>query len=167
MLDKSWNCTCLQNQLLNKINSFESLTFQKKNQFYHLQILKRESKNWTKEALKLKSSSSEPYFEVEGRISIQQIDETNKAKTHFQQIKTKGNNSKMSSVKVAVRVRPFNSREIGRESKCIIEMSGATTAITNPKVPPGTSDSVKRFNFDYSYWSHDVSVCLRLNLSKQ
>lgn len=33
----------------------------------------------------------------------------------------------MSSVKVAVRVRPFNSREIGRESKCIIEMAGATT----------------------------------------
>nr|XP_017024626.1 kinesin-like protein unc-104 isoform X3 [Drosophila kikkawai] len=61
----------------------------------------------------------------------------------------------MSSVKVAVRVRPFNSREISRESKCIIEMSGATTAITNPKVPPNTSDSVKRFNFDYSYWSHD------------
>ncbi|XP_044312486.1 kinesin-like protein unc-104 isoform X5 [Drosophila rhopaloa] len=61
----------------------------------------------------------------------------------------------MSSVKVAVRVRPFNSREIGRESKCIIEMAGATTAITNPKVPPNTSDSVKRFNFDYSYWSHD------------
>lgn len=30
-------------------------------------------------------------------------------------------------------------------------------AITNPKVPPGTSDSIKRFNFDYSYWSHDVS----------
>ncbi|XP_032596790.1 kinesin-like protein unc-104 isoform X10 [Drosophila grimshawi] len=61
----------------------------------------------------------------------------------------------MSSVKVAVRVRPFNSREIGRESKCIIEMTGATTAITNPKVPPNTSESVKRFNFDYSYWSHD------------
>lgn len=66
----------------------------------------------------------------------------------------------MSSVKVAVRVRPFNSREIGRESKCIIEMNGATTAITNPKVPPGTSDSVKRFNFDYSYWSHDVSITI-------
>ncbi|XP_058827513.1 kinesin-like protein unc-104 isoform X3 [Topomyia yanbarensis] len=61
----------------------------------------------------------------------------------------------MSSVKVAVRVRPFNSREIGRESKCIIEMSGNTTCITNPKVPLGTSDSVKRFNYDYSYWSHD------------
>ncbi|XP_055538457.1 kinesin-like protein unc-104 isoform X2 [Wyeomyia smithii] len=61
----------------------------------------------------------------------------------------------MSSVKVAVRVRPFNSREIGRESKCIIEMTGNTTCITNPKVPPGTSESVKRFNYDYSYWSHD------------
>ncbi|XP_055599923.1 kinesin-like protein unc-104 isoform X2 [Uranotaenia lowii] len=61
----------------------------------------------------------------------------------------------MSSVKVAVRVRPFNSREIARDSKCIIEMAGNTTCITNPKVPPGTSDSVKRFNYDYSYWSHD------------
>ncbi|XP_017483994.1 PREDICTED: kinesin-like protein unc-104 isoform X13 [Rhagoletis zephyria] len=61
----------------------------------------------------------------------------------------------MSSVKVAVRVRPFNSREIGRESKCIIEMNGATTAITNPKVPPNSSEAIKRFNFDYSYWSHN------------
>ncbi|KPJ02361.1 Kinesin-like protein unc-104 [Papilio xuthus] len=34
----------------------------------------------------------------------------------------------MSSVKVAVRVRPFNSREIAKECKCIIEMSGNTTA---------------------------------------
>ncbi|XP_070491501.1 kinesin-like protein unc-104 isoform X2 [Chironomus tepperi] len=61
----------------------------------------------------------------------------------------------MSSVKVAVRVRPFNSREISRDSKCIIEMYDNTTAITNPKVPPGSSDATKRFNFDYSYWSHD------------
>lgn len=62
----------------------------------------------------------------------------------------------MSSVKVAVRVRPFNTREISRESKCIIEMFDNTTVITNPKVAP-SEDSVKRFNFDYSYWSHDVS----------
>ncbi|XP_046809868.1 kinesin-like protein unc-104 isoform X9 [Lucilia cuprina] len=62
----------------------------------------------------------------------------------------------MSSVKVAVRVRPFNSREISRESKCIIEMfDGTTTAITNPKVPPNSSEAIKRFNFDYSYWSHN------------
>ncbi|RZF34007.1 hypothetical protein LSTR_LSTR012352 [Laodelphax striatellus] len=61
----------------------------------------------------------------------------------------------MSSVKVAVRVRPFNNREICRESKCIIEMSGYTTSITNPKAPPGTKEAVKSFNYDYSYWSHD------------
>lgn len=63
----------------------------------------------------------------------------------------------MSSVKVAVRVRPFNSREITREAQCIIEMSGNMTAITNPKIAPGSADSIKRFNYDYSYCSHDVS----------
>ncbi|KAM3965832.1 kinesin-like protein unc-104 [Aphomia sociella] len=63
----------------------------------------------------------------------------------------------MSSVKVAVRVRPFNSREISRDCKCIIEMSGNTTIIQNPKAPPGTKDSAKSFNFDFSYWSHNPS----------
>lgn len=38
-----------------------------------------------------------------------------------------GNTEKMSSVKVAVRVRPFNNREICREAQCIIEMTGNTT----------------------------------------
>lgn len=33
----------------------------------------------------------------------------------------------MSSVKVAVRVRPFNNRERSKECKCIIQMSGNTT----------------------------------------
>nr|XP_061834341.1 kinesin-like protein KIF1A isoform X8 [Nerophis lumbriciformis] len=55
-----------------------------------------------------------------------------------------------ASVKVAVRVRPFNSREIGKESKCIIQMSGNTTTIINPK----QARDNKSFNFDYSYWSH-------------
>ncbi|XP_048845374.1 kinesin-like protein KIF1A isoform X10 [Brienomyrus brachyistius] len=55
-----------------------------------------------------------------------------------------------ASVKVAVRVRPFNSREIGRESKCIIQMTGNTTTIINPKQPKEN----KSFNFDFSYWSH-------------
>ncbi|XP_021916348.1 kinesin-like protein unc-104 isoform X6 [Zootermopsis nevadensis] len=63
----------------------------------------------------------------------------------------------MSSVKVAVRVRPFNNREISRECKCIIEMGGSTTYIINPKVPPGSKDATKNFNYDYSYWSHNVS----------
>lgn len=61
----------------------------------------------------------------------------------------------MSSVKVAVRVRPFNNREISKECKCIIEMGGNTTSIANPKAPPGTKDAQKSFNFDYSYWSHN------------
>ncbi|CAM4624409.1 unnamed protein product [Leuciscus chuanchicus] len=55
-----------------------------------------------------------------------------------------------ASVKVAVRVRPFNSREMGKDSKCIIQMSGNTTTIINPKAPKEN----KSFNFDYSYWSH-------------
>ena len=87
----------------------------------------------------------------------------------------------MSSVKVAVRVRPFNNREITRASSCIIEMNGPQTGtnsanyackfmndffqnyvlfpvITNPKVAVGAKDSTKAFNFDFSYWSHDVSM---------
>ncbi|XP_047442590.1 kinesin-like protein KIF1A isoform X8 [Mugil cephalus] len=55
-----------------------------------------------------------------------------------------------ASVKVAVRVRPFNSREMAKESKCIIQMSGNTTTIINPK----QAKDNKSFNFDYSYWSH-------------
>ncbi|XP_034149659.1 kinesin-like protein KIF1A isoform X23 [Esox lucius] len=55
-----------------------------------------------------------------------------------------------ASVKVAVRVRPFNSREMAKDSKCIIQMSGNTTTILNPKQPKEN----KSFNFDYSYWSH-------------
>ncbi|XP_053286438.1 kinesin-like protein KIF1A [Pleuronectes platessa] len=55
-----------------------------------------------------------------------------------------------ASVKVAVRVRPFNSREIGKDSKCIIQMTGNTTTIVNPKQPKDN----KSYNFDYSYWSH-------------
>ncbi|KAE8591767.1 hypothetical protein XENTR_v10018567 [Xenopus tropicalis] len=56
-----------------------------------------------------------------------------------------------ASVKVAVRVRPFNSRELSKESKCIIQMQGNSTSIINPKNP---KEAAKSFSFDYSYWSH-------------
>uniref|UniRef100_A0A667XDG4 plus-end-directed kinesin ATPase n=1 Tax=Myripristis murdjan TaxID=586833 RepID=A0A667XDG4_9TELE len=56
-----------------------------------------------------------------------------------------------ASVKVAVRVRPFNSREMSKESKCIIQMQGNSTTILNPKAP---KEPAKTFSFDYSYWSH-------------
>ena len=38
----------------------------------------------------------------------------------------------MTSVKVAVRVRPFNQREKNFESECIIQMDGNQTKIRNP-----------------------------------
>uniref|UniRef100_A0A665U2H0 Kinesin-like protein n=1 Tax=Echeneis naucrates TaxID=173247 RepID=A0A665U2H0_ECHNA len=59
-----------------------------------------------------------------------------------------------ASVKVAVRVRPFNSRETGRNAKCVIQMQGNTTCISNPKQP---KDGAKNFTFDYSYWSHTTT----------
>jgi len=59
----------------------------------------------------------------------------------------------MSSVKVAVRVRPFNNREISHDSKNIIEMSGKSTRITDPR-PGHDFGRVKSYSFDYSYWSH-------------
>uniref|UniRef100_A0A8C9VBK7 Kinesin family member 1C n=1 Tax=Scleropages formosus TaxID=113540 RepID=A0A8C9VBK7_SCLFO len=56
-----------------------------------------------------------------------------------------------ASVKVAVRVRPFNSREVSRGAKCVIQMQDNSTCISNPKQP---KEMPKSFTFDYSYWSH-------------
>jgi len=67
----------------------------------------------------------------------------------------------MSSVKVAVRVRPFNSREKERNAELIVDMSGNSTVLTrpamlrvNPTAPP-TPEDEKKFTFDHSYWSFD------------
>ena len=70
------------------------------------------------------------------------------------------------SVKVAVRVRPFNDRESSNmaapagedggvpagscSTKCCIKMSGPTTEIIDPH-----SGQPRPFTFDYSFWSHD------------
>ncbi|XP_074860784.1 kinesin-like protein KIF1A [Carettochelys insculpta] len=69
-----------------------------------------------------------------------------------------------ASVKVAVRVRPFNSREMSRDSKCIIQMTGNTTTIVNPKQPKETP---KSFSFDYSYWSHTTPEDINYASQKQ
>uniref|UniRef100_A0A4W4DTS7 Kinesin-like protein n=1 Tax=Electrophorus electricus TaxID=8005 RepID=A0A4W4DTS7_ELEEL len=58
-----------------------------------------------------------------------------------------------SSVKVAVRVRPFNNRETNCGAKCVIQMQDKSTCIANPKQP---KDTPKSFTFDYSYWSHST-----------
>lgn len=41
-----------------------------------------------------------------------------------------------ASVKVAVRVRPFNSRELGKDSKCIIQMQGNSTSKYSSSLHP-------------------------------
>ena len=58
--------------------------------------------------------------------------------------------SKIESVKVAVRVRPFNAREKEAGSQCIIRMKGAVTTLVNP-----ATREERDFAFDFSYWSHD------------
>jgi kinesin family protein 1 len=57
------------------------------------------------------------------------------------------------SVKVAVRVRPFNEREMKQDPKCCIQMKGPTTVMKN-----GNSSEDRTFTFDYSFWSHDGST---------
>ncbi|KAK9880597.1 hypothetical protein WA026_011837 [Henosepilachna vigintioctopunctata] len=62
----------------------------------------------------------------------------------------------MASVKVAVRVRPFNKREINMNAQLIIQMNGKMTGIINTKANArDESIRYKEFTFDHSYWSHD------------
>ena len=53
------------------------------------------------------------------------------------------------SIKVAVRVRPFNSREKERDAKLIISMTDVSTSIRDEM------GQDKTFTFDCSFWSHD------------
>ncbi|RIB23929.1 hypothetical protein C2G38_1958650 [Gigaspora rosea] len=69
------------------------------------------------------------------------------------------------NIKVVVRCRPLNSREIARGAKCLIRMEGNQTIITRPteSTDPGNAkavakkgeEDVKSFTFDKSYWSFD------------
>lgn len=54
------------------------------------------------------------------------------------------------SVKVAVRVRPFNQREKDMGAVLCVKMVGQTTSLIDSK-----SGSNRDFAFDYSFWSHD------------
>ncbi|OMJ83613.1 hypothetical protein SteCoe_15401 [Stentor coeruleus] len=54
------------------------------------------------------------------------------------------------SVKVAVRVRPFNARENDLGAELCIKMVDKTTTIFDSK-----SGATRDFTFDYSFWSHD------------
>ncbi|KAI1181772.1 kinesin heavy chain [Nemania serpens] len=66
------------------------------------------------------------------------------------------------NIKVVVRCRPFNSREIDRGSRCIVEMKDNQTVLTPPSDGAhggkGAKDlAPKTFAFDRSYWSFDKS----------
>lgn len=64
------------------------------------------------------------------------------------------------NIKVVVRVRPFNGREIDRGAKCIVEMRDNQTVLTPPPDAVergggkgGKDHGQKVFAFDRSYWS--------------
>lgn len=60
------------------------------------------------------------------------------------------------SVKVAVRVRPFNQREKDMKKDILcVEMEGNKTIVSNPE-----KKISKDFAFDYSFWSHDQFTTL-------
>lgn len=62
------------------------------------------------------------------------------------------------NIKVVVRVRPFNRREIERNAKCIVSMKGTQTVLTPVEGGPNGGRGNQReqtFAFDKSYWSFD------------
>ncbi len=64
------------------------------------------------------------------------------------------------NVKVAVRLRSFNSREIELKSKCIVEMNANQTVLkpTQQSNQNGAKQIDRLFAFDYSYWSFDGKI---------
>ncbi|XP_039757861.1 kinesin-like protein Klp98A isoform X1 [Pararge aegeria] len=65
----------------------------------------------------------------------------------------------MASVKVAVRVRPFNQREKDMNAKLIVQMEAKKTRLLTVKNSKeqndGSREKYKDFTFDHSYWSYD------------
>ncbi|KAK5092025.1 hypothetical protein LTR70_007892 [Exophiala xenobiotica] len=59
------------------------------------------------------------------------------------------------NIKVVVRVRPFNNRELDRNAQCVVHMSGAQTLLTPPTDAShkNKADLQKTFKYDKSYWS--------------
>lgn len=62
-----------------------------------------------------------------------------------------------SSIKIAVRVRPFNAREKEANAQLVVKMAGATTTLLPPPSEGKTDRKYEErsFTFDYSYWTHD------------
>ncbi len=56
-------------------------------------------------------------------------------------------------VKVGVRVRPFNQREVDLNCKLCVEMKGNMTILFDADDPDNGKH--RDYTFDYSFWSHD------------
>ena len=70
----------------------------------------------------------------------------------------------VGNIKVVVRVRPFNGRELDRRAKCVVQMKDDQTILLPPPEAEERlrgskggkiSDGQKVFAFDKSYWSFD------------
>ncbi|XP_042317201.1 kinesin-like protein KIF14 isoform X2 [Sceloporus undulatus] len=89
----------------------------------------------------------------ENTTSIQQIsllqEDTSKKNMCVKDDPFKIENSKVT---VAVRVRPFSSREKNEETFQIISMSGQETVVNHPN-----TKQIYSFTFDFSFWSFDKS----------
>jgi len=59
-----------------------------------------------------------------------------------------------SSIKVAVRLRPFNVREKKKGSKLIVDMHDDGTVVLDMR---SCNKGYQKFNFDYAFWSFDNS----------
>lgn len=54
------------------------------------------------------------------------------------------------NIKVAIRVRPFNQREIDLNTELCVKMNGQSIMLLNEK-----SEIDRTFSYDYCFWSHD------------
>lgn len=58
------------------------------------------------------------------------------------------------SLIVAVRCRPFNSREKAGDASLVVQMVDKQTIMTDPE-NQDSNNNKKTFTFDYSFWSHN------------
>ncbi|XP_078085577.1 kinesin-like protein KIF13B isoform X3 [Mustelus asterias] len=66
-----------------------------------------------------------------------------------------------SNVKVAVRIRPFNRREIDLNTKCVVDVEGNQTILNPANANLGKGDArsqPKVFAYDHCFWSMDESI---------
>lgn len=54
------------------------------------------------------------------------------------------------NIKVAIRVRPFNQREMDLKTELCVKMTGQSIMLLNEK-----SEVERTFSYDYCFWSHD------------